>query len=86
MSSSPYPLAVSQRPRTLGLVLAALPAIASAHPGEHGSDWLHAVMHLLSEPDHLAAGALALAFAVWGVRTLLRRRGAPSSTSSRRKR
>ncbi len=77
------PMAASLRPRALGLMLAALPAIASAHPGHHGSDWLQAVMHLLSEPDHLAAGALALALAVWGSRVLLRRRGARSSTSDR---
>jgi hypothetical protein len=50
---------------------------------DHGSNWLQAVMHLLSEPDHLAAGALALAFAFWGIRMLLRRRGAQRSTSAR---
>lgn len=77
------PIAVSLRPCALGLTLAALPAIASAHPGHHGADWLQAVMHLLSEPDHLAAGALALALAVWGSRVLLRRRVARDSTNAR---
>ena len=77
------PFVVSLRSRALGLTLAALPAIASAHPGHHGADWLQAVMHLLSEPDHLAAGALALAIAVWGIRALLSRRAARGSSSDR---
>lgn len=77
------PIAVSLRPRALGLVFAALPAIASAHPGHHGSDWLRAVMHLLSEPDHLAAGALALALGLWGIRALVSRRTARGATSDR---
>ncbi len=83
MSPRLSPMAVSLRLRALGLMLGAIPAIASAHPGDHGSNWLQAVMHLLSEPDHLAAGALALAFAFWGIRMLLRRRGAQRSTSAR---
>ena len=73
------PLALALRPRALGLFLAVCPVIAFAHPGGHGSDWLQAVMHLLSEPDHLAGGALALAVAVWGLRALLRRRAARGS-------
>ena len=56
------------------LVLAGAAPQARAHPGDHGADWMHAVMHLLSEPDHLVAIALALAVAVWGVRAFLRRR------------
>lgn len=34
--------------------------IAHAHPGQHGHDWLAALMHLMSEPDHLAGIALAV--------------------------
>ena len=83
MSPRLSPMAVSLRLRALGLMPGAIPGIASAHPGDHGSNWLQAVMHLLSEPDHLAAGALVLAFAFWGIRVLLRRRGAQRSSSAR---
>ncbi len=55
------------------LVSAALPAAVFAHSGDHGSDWLQAVMHLLSEPDHLAAAALAGVVAVWIARAFIRR-------------
>jgi hydrogenase/urease accessory protein HupE len=34
--------------------------IAHAHPGQHGHDWLAALMHLVSEPDHLTGIALAV--------------------------
>ena len=56
-----------------GLACVTLPTVARAHPGEHGSDWLDAVMHLLSEPDHLAAAILAVIVAIAGVRALVRR-------------
>ena len=56
-----------------GLVAATLPSLALAHPGDHGSDWLNAVMHLLSEPDHLAAAGLALIVAIACIRVLVRR-------------
>jgi len=79
MSTHRLPIVFPRRPRALGLVLAACPAIALAHPGDHGSDWLQALMHLVSEPDHLAGGVLAAALAVWGIRALLRRRAARGS-------
>jgi len=50
-----------------------MPVAALAHPGDHGSDWFHAVMHLLTEPDHLSMILLAVVAAVWGVRQLRRR-------------
>ena len=34
--------------------------LAHAHPGEHGHDWLAALLHLVSEPDHLAGIVLAV--------------------------
>ena len=65
---------ISMRKTLTGLwLLAAAPAVW-AHPGDHGSSWFEAAMHLLSEPDHLAGIMLALVAAVWGVRALLRRR------------
>ena len=76
MSTHRFPIALPLHLRALVPLLAACPAVALAHPGDHGSDWLQAVMHLLSEPDHLAGGALALVLAAWGTRALLRRRAA----------
>lgn len=75
----PYAAAL-RRQLTAGFLAAGLPAVALAHPGDHGSDWLHAAMHLLSEPDHLGMVLLAIAAAVWGVR-LLRRRGRRGAAS-----
>jgi len=79
MSTYRFRNAFPRRPHALGLLLVACPAIALAHPGDHGSDWLQALMHLVSEPDHLAGGILAAALAVWGIRALLRRRAARGS-------
>lgn len=56
-----------------GLLSAGAPVVALAHPGHHGSDWLEAVMHLLTEPDHLSMILLAVVAAVWGIRQLRRR-------------
>ena len=46
-------------PIAFGLTLMATPALA--HPGDHGAASL---MHLLTEPDHLAMIALAVAVVV----------------------
>ncbi len=54
----------------LGLLSAA--GAAQAHPGDHGHDWFAALLHLLSEPDHLAG--IVLAIGVIGVLTLRRLR------------
>ncbi len=40
------------------LTLAAVPALA--HPGAHHASLLETLLHLLSQPDHLARLALAL--------------------------
>jgi hydrogenase/urease accessory protein HupE len=47
--------------------------IAHAHPGQHGHDWLAALMHLVSEPDHLAGIALAVGVVAALVMRRLRR-------------
>jgi hydrogenase/urease accessory protein HupE len=73
MKSSVCAYATRLHARFAGLAVATLPSLALAHPGDHGSDWLHAVMHLLSEPDHLAAAALAVGVAVVAVRAITRR-------------
>ena len=41
---------------------------ALAHPGEHHGGFLNAIGHLLSEPDHLALGLIALVAGVAGAR------------------
>jgi len=53
------------------LTLAAVPALA--HPGAHHANLFETVLHLLSQPDHLALLALALVVAVAGAVWYLRR-------------
>ncbi len=61
-------------PLGLTRVLAAMGAlaggIAHAHPGDHGDDLWHALIHLLSEPDHLAGIVLAVLIAGYGVKRM----------------
>jgi hypothetical protein len=46
-------------------LLASAPVLA--HPGDHGTEWLSAMLHILTEPDHLAGVLMAVAVAclVW---------------------
>ena len=46
-------------------LLASAPVFA--HPGDHGAEWLSAMLHMLTEPDHLAGILMAVAVAglVW---------------------
>ena len=73
MKSSALKESANLNAKLASVAIATLPSLAWSHPGDHGSDWLQAVMHLLSEPDHLAAAAIALIAAVVGVRAILRR-------------
>lgn len=57
---------------------------ALAHPGEHGSSWFAAALHLLSEPDHLAGLAIGLLVALVLARAGLRRLGARPERSRKR--
>ncbi len=66
-----------------GLLAVGVPVTALAHPGHHGSDWLQAVMHLLTEPDHLGMILLAIVAAAWGVRQLRRRNQRDRASSDR---
>lgn len=52
---------------TSTLILASLSGSAMAHPGEHGFSIVGSLVHLLSEPDHLAmlAGTIVVAFLAW---------------------
>ncbi|MEN9762969.1 MAG: hypothetical protein RI906_2795 [Pseudomonadota bacterium] len=55
-------------------LLVTLPTRASAHPGDHGHDWLMAAWHLLSEPDHLAGIFVAIAAGLYALRWARARR------------
>jgi hypothetical protein len=58
--------------RFAGLILLAAAAPVLAHPGQHAAADL---LHLLTEPDHLAALLLPLAIGLaWLLRKRLRRR------------
>jgi len=56
---------------------------AYAHPGEHHGNILNAVVHLVSEPDHLAMALIAVVIGVAGAR-LYRRRAAARIGNARR--
>lgn len=47
--------------------------LAHAHPGEHHGGIMDAVVHLLSEPDHLAMALIAVVAGVVGARFYHRR-------------
>jgi hydrogenase/urease accessory protein HupE len=49
------------------------PPLAYAHPGEHHGTLLDAIVHLLTEPDHLAMAAIAVLVGYGGARFLRRR-------------
>lgn len=67
----------AERPANRFAVLLALaPASVWAHPGSHGADWPQALIHLLTEPDHLAAILLVGMVVAIFARRLLRRSSA----------
>jgi hydrogenase/urease accessory protein HupE len=49
---------------------------AYAHPGEHHGNILNAVVHLVSEPDHLAMALIAVVIGGAGARFYRRRTAA----------
>ena len=57
--------------RRIALLLTAIPLPAFAHPGDHS---LATIMHLFTEPDHLAMLALGVAFVVYAALKLRARR------------
>ncbi len=48
-------------------------SVAHAHPGEHHGTLFDAIVHLLTEPDHLAMAAIAVLVGVVGARLHRRR-------------
>jgi len=64
----------------LGKIITALflltPLSALAHPGEHHMGLLAGLVHLLSEPDHLAMAAIAIVIGIWGARRFSARKTA----------
>lgn len=55
------------------VVSALFSPLAYAHPGEHHGDFMDAIVHLVSEPDHLALALIAVAAGVAGARLYRRR-------------
>ena len=69
--------------RSFATFLALFSPFAYAHPGEHHGNILNAVVHLLSEPDHLAMALIAAVVGVAGAR-IYHRRAATRSANARR--
>ena len=65
------------------VALAFLTEPVLAHPGDHGSSWLEAAMHVLTEPDHLFGIAIAFGVALWFARAAYRRRNERRAQSRR---
>ena len=57
-----------------GTLLATIAPAALAHPGDHHEGWMATLVHLLTQPDHLALLLLA-AGAGWAGARMLARRG-----------
>jgi hydrogenase/urease accessory protein HupE len=69
--------------KTFAMLLLIFSPLAYAHPGEHHGNMLNAVVHLLSEPDHLAMALIAVVVGVAGAR-FYRRRAASRIQDTRR--
>jgi len=54
------PLSRSSSTSIAGAWALTMTGVAHAHPGQHGHDWVAALMHLVSEPDHLTGIVLAV--------------------------
>jgi hydrogenase/urease accessory protein HupE len=57
--------------------------LAHAHPGAHHGNLLDGIVHLLTEPDHLAMAAVAVLAGIAGAR-FFRRRSEARSQDTRR--
>jgi hydrogenase/urease accessory protein HupE len=69
--------------QTLAILPLLFSPVAHAHPGEHHGTLFDAVVHLLTEPDHLAMAAIAVLVGVVGAR-LHRRRSQARAQDKRR--
>jgi hydrogenase/urease accessory protein HupE len=65
---SPFKTVHSSLAHALVSGIALQAGTAWAHPGDHGHDFLHALMHMLTEPDHLAGIAIVILIAAFGLR------------------
>lgn len=77
--TSPLSLA---RTITAGAALAT--GVAQAHPGDHGHSFWQAVVHLLSEPDHLAGIAFVILITGYGVKRLRKASAGRAQRAERR--
>ncbi len=59
--------------RTFALLPLPFSSLAYAHPGEHHGNLLNAIVHLLTEPDHLVMAAIAVLVGIAGARFYRRR-------------
>ena len=59
--------------KSFAMLLVLFSPFAYAHPGEHHGNILNAVVHLVSEPDHLAMALIAVVVGVAGARFYRRR-------------
>ncbi|MDP3584141.1 MAG: hypothetical protein Q8R61_03375 [Thiobacillus sp.] len=69
--------------KTFAMLLFIFSPFAYAHPGEHHGNMLDAVVHLLSEPDHLAMTLIALVIGIGGARIYRRRAAARAQNTHR---
>lgn len=69
--------------KSTAMFLVLFSPFAYAHPGAHHGSILNAVVHLLSEPDHLAMALIAGVVGVAGAR-FYRRRAAARIANARR--
>ena len=69
--------------KSFAMLLLVFSPLAYAHPGEHQGNILNAVVHLLSEPDHLAMALIAVVIGIAGAQ-IYRRRVAARIQNTRR--
>jgi hydrogenase/urease accessory protein HupE len=69
--------------KSFAMLMGLFSPFAFAHPGGHQGNMLDAVVHLVSEPDHLAMALIAGVIGVAGAR-IYRRRAASRIQDTRR--
>jgi hypothetical protein len=69
--------------KSFAMLMVLFSPFAYAHPGEHRGNILNAVVHLVSEPGHLAMALIAVGVGVAGAR-FYRRRAAARIGNTRR--
>lgn len=59
--------------KTIALLPLLFSPLAHAHPGAHHGTLMDSIVHLLTEPDHLAMAAIAVLVGIAGARFFRRR-------------